>query len=114
MKIPPLGFGVSWTRGNRILLRAKTQGTWFNGYIYGTEIARGLDVLKLLPSEFLSQNEIDAALEVASSVFNAQQQRRHRLADEPRRRPRLPRPARQKRCHRGGASRRFGSRARSC
>jgi len=49
---------------------------WFNGYIYGTEIARGLDVLKLLPSDYLSHNEIEAATQVSASVFNAQQQRR--------------------------------------
>ena len=49
---------------------------WHKGYVYGTEIARGLDVLKLLPSDFLSQNEIDAATLVAPSTFNAQQQRR--------------------------------------
>ena len=48
---------------------------WYNGYIYGTEIARGLDVLKLLPSEYLSQNEIDAASLFAPDVVNAQQQR---------------------------------------
>ena len=34
---------------------------WYDGRIYGTEIARGLDVLKLTPSEFLSENEIAAA-----------------------------------------------------
>ena len=34
---------------------------WYNGYIYGTEIARGIDIFRLKPSEFLSQNEIDAA-----------------------------------------------------
>ena len=34
---------------------------WYNGYIYGTEIARGIDVFRLTPSEHLSQNEIDAA-----------------------------------------------------
>ena len=34
---------------------------WYNGYIYGTEMARGLDVFRLTPSEHLSQNEIDAA-----------------------------------------------------
>jgi hypothetical protein len=47
---------------------------WYNGVIYGTEIARGLDVLRLKPSEHLSQNEIDAALQVRSEDFNAQQQ----------------------------------------
>ena len=49
---------------------------WYNGYIYGTEIARGLDVLKLLPSEYLSQNELDAASLFAPDVVNVQQQRR--------------------------------------
>ena len=34
---------------------------WYNGRIYGSEIARGIDIFKLLPSEYLSQNEIDAA-----------------------------------------------------
>ena len=45
---------------------------WYNGNIYGTEIARGLDIFKLTPSEFLSQNEIEAASEVHSTEFNAQ------------------------------------------
>lgn len=49
---------------------------WYNGYIYGTEIARGLDIFKLTPSEFLSQNEIDAATQVHSIEFNAQYQQR--------------------------------------
>ena len=48
---------------------------WHNGFIYGTEIARGLDVLKLLPSEYLSQNELDAAALIEPDVFNPQQQR---------------------------------------
>ena len=49
---------------------------WYRGYIYGTEIARGLDVLELLPSEYLTENEIAAAASVASGAFNAQQQQR--------------------------------------
>ncbi|MYH30198.1 MAG: DUF305 domain-containing protein [Acidobacteria bacterium] len=49
---------------------------WYRGYIYGTEIARGLDVLELLPSEYLTENEIAAAASVASPAFNAQQQPR--------------------------------------
>jgi hypothetical protein len=47
---------------------------WYNGYIYATEIARGLDIFKLTPSEFLSQNEIEAASQVHSTEFNAQHQ----------------------------------------
>jgi hypothetical protein len=34
---------------------------YYNGYLYGSEIARGLDIFELTPSEYLSQNEIDAA-----------------------------------------------------
>ena len=49
---------------------------WYRGYIYGSEIARGLDVLELLPSEHLTENEIAAAASVAPAAFNAQQQRR--------------------------------------
>ena len=49
---------------------------WYNGHIYGTEIARGLDVFKLTASEFLTQNEIDAATAVKPGLFNAQQQMR--------------------------------------
>ena len=49
---------------------------WYKGFIYGTEIARGLDILRLLPSEYLTQHEIAAASLVAPETFNAQQQRR--------------------------------------
>jgi hypothetical protein len=49
---------------------------WYNGHVYATEIARGLDVFSLTPSEFLTQNEIDAAMLVHSTVFNAQDQAR--------------------------------------
>jgi hypothetical protein len=49
---------------------------WYNGNIYGTEIARGLDVFRLTPSEYLSENEIAAAELVRSSEFNAQHQKR--------------------------------------
>jgi hypothetical protein len=47
---------------------------WFNGNIFGSEIARGVDVFKLLPSEQLTKNELDAALLVRMDEFNAQQQ----------------------------------------
>ena len=48
---------------------------WYRGRIYGTEIARGLDVFALEPSEFLTASEI-AAAELANQgeVFNPQQQ----------------------------------------
>lgn len=49
---------------------------WYNGHVYASEIARGVDVFRLTPSEHLSQNEIDAAGESATAGFNAQQQRK--------------------------------------
>jgi len=47
---------------------------WFNGHVYASEIVRGIDIFRLLPSEYLSQNEIDAASLVRYEEFNAQQQ----------------------------------------
>jgi hypothetical protein len=49
---------------------------WYNGYIYGSEIARGLDVFELTPSKFLTQNEIDAAKTVRLAQENVQNQQR--------------------------------------
>jgi len=49
---------------------------WYNGQIYGSEIARGLDVFRLKPSDHLSQNEIDAATLVRSEETNTQLQTR--------------------------------------
>ena len=48
---------------------------WYQGHIYGTEIARGLDVFALTPSQFLSESEIAAAARAdGGGVFNPQQQ----------------------------------------
>ena len=47
---------------------------YYNGYIYGSEIMRGLDIFRLLPSDQLSQNEIDAAALVKWSELNVQEQ----------------------------------------
>jgi hypothetical protein len=47
---------------------------WYNGHIIASEIARGLDVFELVPSEYLSQNEIDAAKLVHFDTFNPQMQ----------------------------------------
>jgi hypothetical protein len=49
---------------------------WYNGHIYSSEIARGLDILELSPSEFLTQNEIDAAKTVRVAELNVQNQQR--------------------------------------
>jgi hypothetical protein len=47
---------------------------WYNGRIYGSEISRGIDIFRLLPSEYMTQNEIDAASSVRLDVFNPQMQ----------------------------------------
>ncbi len=52
---------------------------YYEGAIYGTEIQRGLDVLKLMPSDYLTANEINAANEAFPAIgskrlFNPQQQ----------------------------------------
>ena len=49
-------------------------GYWYNGHIIGSEIARGLDIFELTPSQYLSQNEIDAAKLVTWDQFNPQNQ----------------------------------------
>jgi hypothetical protein len=47
---------------------------WYNGYIYSSEISRGLDVFELVPSAWLTQNEIDAAKSVRFETLNVQDQ----------------------------------------
>jgi len=47
---------------------------YYNGYIYGSEIMRGLDIFALVASDQLSQNEIDAAALVKWGELNVQEQ----------------------------------------
>ena len=47
---------------------------WYNGHIYASEIARGLDIFELTPTKFLTQSEIDAAKAVRVAEFNVQNQ----------------------------------------
>ena len=61
---------------DRLVMAGYWSAYWYRGFIYGTEIVRGLDVLELLPSEYLTRDEIAAASLVAPATFNAQQQRR--------------------------------------
>ena len=49
---------------------------WYNGAIYGSEIARGLDVFELTPTDLLTQNEIDAAKAVQVKELNVQNQQK--------------------------------------
>jgi hypothetical protein len=49
---------------------------YYNGYIYGSEIFRGLDIFTLVPTDLLSQNEIDAAALVKLNELNVQHQQK--------------------------------------
>ena len=49
---------------------------WYNGSIYASEIARGLDIFELTPTKFLTQNEIDAARTVKVAELNVQNQQK--------------------------------------
>ena len=57
---------------------------WYRGLIYASEIVRGLDVLALEPSEYLTENEIAAAAHTAGDeLFNPQTQYRVRWEPVP-------------------------------
>jgi len=58
----------------RLVAAGHWSAYWYNGYIYGSEEFRGLDILELKPSALLSQNEIDAAKSVRMEQFNPQNQ----------------------------------------
>jgi hypothetical protein len=59
-----------------LVLAGEWSAYWYNGRIYASEIARGLDVLELTPSKFLTQNEIDAAKTVRVAELNVQNQQK--------------------------------------
>lgn len=59
---------------NTMILGGQWSAYWYNGYIYGSEIARGLDLFKLTPTKDLTQNEIDAANLVHFDTLNVQDQ----------------------------------------
>src|SRR5437016_6989632 len=59
-----------------LVLGGEWSAYWYNGSIYGSEIARGLDVFELTPTRFLTQNEIDAAKAVRVSELNVQNQQK--------------------------------------
>jgi hypothetical protein len=49
---------------------------WYNGNLYGSEIIRGIDIFRLVPTEHLSQAEIDAAVQIRLNELNVQSQPR--------------------------------------
>ena len=60
----------------QLILGGYWSAYWYNGTIYGSEIARGLDTFELTPTKFLTQNEIDAAKAVQVRELNVQSQQK--------------------------------------
>jgi hypothetical protein len=61
----------------QLLLGGYWSAYWYNGHIYGSEIARGIDVFALKPGEYLTQNEIQAASQVFFEELNVQEQQKN-------------------------------------
>jgi hypothetical protein len=59
-----------------LILGGDWSAYWYNGHVYASEIARGLDIFELTPTKFLTQNEIDAAKSVRITEFNVQNQQK--------------------------------------
>ena len=78
---------ASFDRGpieaDRMVVGGYWSAYWFNGRIYGSEIARGVDVLRLAPSDLLSAAEIAAAESAIHDEINPQTQTEYKFADTP-------------------------------
>ena len=64
------------TNATRLELGGPWSVYWYNGVLVSSEIQRGLDIFELVPSAFISQNEIDAAKTVRFDYLNTQGQRK--------------------------------------
>ena len=76
---PPLidaGPGGATAQPSRGTIGGSWGAYYYNGLIISSEMARGLDILELTPSGYLSQCEIDAANTVELEYFNPQGQPR--------------------------------------
>lgn len=60
--------------GKKFAMGGQWSTYWYNGMIYGSEIARGLDVMKLVPTDMLTADEIAAANQVSFKELNVQDQ----------------------------------------
>ena len=73
---PPMPGDTANARVSR--QRGTIGGSWgayyWNGYIYSSELARGLDILELVPTDQLSANELAAARLVTMAEYNPQNQ----------------------------------------
>jgi hypothetical protein len=63
--------------GTRLVSGGSWSAYWYNGYIYSSEILRGLDVIELLPSGLITKNELDAAKTVQVPFLNVQDQQKY-------------------------------------
>ncbi len=61
---------------NMLVLGGDWSAYWYNGRIYASEIARGLDIFELTPTQSMTQNEIDAAKAVRVAELNVQNQQK--------------------------------------
>jgi hypothetical protein len=61
---------------NNLILGGDWSAYWYNGYLYGSEISRGIDVFKLTPTKFLTANEIAAANQIHFAELNVQNQQK--------------------------------------
>ena len=59
---------------DRMVMGGSWSVYWYNGVLVSSEIARGLDIFELTPSEYLSENEIAASRTVELDYLNAQMQ----------------------------------------
>ena len=71
---PPAAGDTSRAARSRTTIGGSWGAYWYNGRIYSSEMARGLDILELVPSAQLSANEIAAAKLVTMAEFNPQSQ----------------------------------------
>lgn len=69
---------ASFDRGpvdsTRMVMGGSWSVYWYNGSLVSSEIARGMDVTEMLPSQYVTQNELDAAKTVKWDQLNAQGQ----------------------------------------
>ena len=69
---------ASFDRGpidsTRVVVGGSWSVYWYNGQMISSEIARGMDLTTMTPSQYVSQNEIDAANTVHFDFLNAQGQ----------------------------------------
>jgi hypothetical protein len=73
---PPAGDAAAPNSRARGTIAGSWGAYWYNGYVYSSEMARGLDILEVLPSDQLSANELAAAKLVMMNEFNPQSQPR--------------------------------------